>query len=137
MKLTSNSKTFPKFQNVGDRFEGTFCKFDMGLDGRFGKEDIVVLAGEHGEQHIRCPAALSRVLSDNAKHLMPGIYMTLTFTELMPNPKGMPSKIIDVDIQPAGAKRVPVPLPVAKPAAAPLPAQGDFGEVMTDEGDLF
>jgi hypothetical protein len=113
MRLASNVKTFPKFQNIGDRYSGTFVEFIEDVQGRFGPETIVVLDDGGTQLRIRCPASLVRTLREHREKLRPGAKMTLVYEREVPSKKGNPAKIIEVDID--GWENLPVPVACAQP----------------------
>jgi hypothetical protein len=132
MKLqTTASGGYPKFNAIGDKHGGAFVRFDTGIQGKFGTEDVLVLQSEGRALHVRCPAMLSRTLQENIKLLVPGRHVELEYVADIPTTKGNPAKQIDVDVDIDGPLE-PITVSVADPKkpAEPVAAQTDATDDM-------
>ena len=93
------------FKEIGDKYEGLFVRFIKDVTGTFGKEQRLVLDQEGTEVTIRCPAGLTRDISENPDKFVPGAFLRLSYdSQVM---KGQyAAKVIEVDITPPGGDPV-------------------------------
>jgi hypothetical protein len=130
MKLTtSTASAYPKFTTIGDSYTGKFVSYEQGVEGKFGPENILILDSPTGELSIRCPAILARTLAENARHLTPGVKVTVTYVADIPTNKGKPAKKIEVDVETGAA----APKSVVAVKTKPREVQGNLGDIDTDE----
>lgn len=95
--VSSSSNSFFKFKTVGDKIAGQFVSFKERQPGRFGEEDVLVLAAADGPTTIVCKTHLSRIISEN-RDALPGQYLSIEYVGEQPSSKGNPMKLFRVDV---------------------------------------
>jgi hypothetical protein len=99
MKLTSSSTgSFVKFREPGEVVKGRFVSFETGVDGKFGKEDVLKLETADGTTTVKCPAQLSKILSENFD-VLEGKVLKIEYTGNRSISGGRTLKTFDVDAE--------------------------------------